>query len=1270
MPAPTREELVAFAHGKLSQQQVEDVAARLEQYPASLAELQTISGVADSMLESIRQAIPAARYAGEHEFQRAMKKVTGMISGEETVDVSSRQDATFVPSGSPAEESAAPRQLRDYRLHEKLGEGGMGAVYKAVHERLEKTVALKILPAERLKDPQVVARFHREMKAVGRLDHPNIIRATDAGEELGTHYLVMDFVDGEDVARLVERQDKLSIADACEIIRQAAVGLQHAHEHNLVHRDIKPANMLLTRQGVVKLLDLGLARLHEEGPVADGSELTSDGQLMGTVDYIAPEQAADTRTADIRADIYSLGCSLYKLLTGKPPFAGDNFQTPVQKIMAHTMTAPPSLAKLRPDLPPGLLPIVDRMIAKDREQRYATPGDLASAITPFCAGADLARAANGDMPSAVSHPELRTSSMRQPSFLSPPPTRRRVALLSAAAAAFLVVAFLVFRIATDHGEIVITTSDDNVEVTVRHVGQQGGEDLELTKGDNQTKVRSGEVEIVIRGDNADQYNVSPNKVTLRRGEKEVVKIERKVTAAPTAENSLSNDVPPSTRLPAADSNSASLADREKPFVVVRAEGIAPVACSTLARAAEIAHDADTIEIHGNGPFRTGGVHIKATSLTILAAPGYRPRFRTTDAQHMIAVENCDLTVSGCDFRGTHFGYHAFFVGNGPKWTFRNCRFLAETCFPVVYRGTRLTLADCLITTNNGIFSSGWIEATNNKLQLEVANCILRVPHRELFPLPPYSDWDVVLRGNTITVYGTFLTSMAGREDARLKVWASGNIFELNQANGNDVTRAELHTWTDRVEWQGDHNLYVAPLLYTAPQNTLIWNKDAEGKQVTYGLAGWEEFWGRKEEGSLEVKSYYPAWRAPFAVDEPDALRESVRSVVDARRGLVRADSQPVGPDWQLVGPGPAYVRALAAQGQPVPSESARPKPIEGAPFIVLRNGQETSAHDDLGKAFAAADQDGDVVEIRTDDGVPAAAMPSPMAPRRLTIRAAVGYLPVIEGHAQWLQPNLTLSVEGLHFRSGGLDLVDYAQVERGCRLARLANCSFGNPGDHVAGFHHYAVGNPWVGFQTPDGQPTEIINCLMHGAIAVILDPGSRLILRNSVVGPLTTVEPVDVEGEQNIEIERSLLWCPATFSGPAGNLWSGQMGDGKPLGTWTVTLRHSLVESPKRLFPTGPLPRWTRFTGEGNIYATCEQTWYVADGQAADFPTIASLREWRSHWKSDVDSVQTDPLIYDPEQWRLLPGTPGQGTGPEGRDYGADVDQLIQSPSKTPQAE
>ena len=184
----------------------------------------------------------------------------------------------------------------------------MGTVYKALHTRLKRLVALKLLPEHRTQNPEALARFQREMEAVGQLDHPHLVRAHDAGEAEGQHYLVMEFLDGIDLAHLVRRTGPFLVADACEAVRQAAMGLQHAHEHGLVHRDVKPSNLMLSTDGMVKVLDLGLARLCPETPVEE--DVTASGQVMGSADYMAPEQCLDARDVDGRADIYSLGGTL------------------------------------------------------------------------------------------------------------------------------------------------------------------------------------------------------------------------------------------------------------------------------------------------------------------------------------------------------------------------------------------------------------------------------------------------------------------------------------------------------------------------------------------------------------------------------------------------------------------------------------------------------------------------------------------------------------------------------------------------------------------------------------------------------------------------------------------------------------------------------------------------------------------------------------------------------------------------------------------------
>ncbi len=271
--------------------------------------------------------------------------------------------------------------LGKYRLLEPLGQGGMGTVYRAMHVALQRPVAVKTLVSKMLKDPGAVARFHREIQAIAALDHPNIVAAYDADCVGDTNFLVMEIVAGEDLDRLVKRSGSLPLGEACEYVRQAALGLQHAHERGLAHRDIKPSNLLLTRtaEGVplIKLLDLGLARF----AVASGDDgLTQTGQIMGTPDYIAPEQAHNSKNADIRSDIFSLGCTLYRLVTNRLPFPGENL---MEKLLARVQRDAPPLSSLRAEVPAALTAVVARMLARDPAARYQTPADVAQALTPF-----------------------------------------------------------------------------------------------------------------------------------------------------------------------------------------------------------------------------------------------------------------------------------------------------------------------------------------------------------------------------------------------------------------------------------------------------------------------------------------------------------------------------------------------------------------------------------------------------------------------------------------------------------------------------------------------------------------------------------------------------------------------------------------------------------------------------------------------------------------------------------------------------------------------
>jgi serine/threonine protein kinase len=292
--------------------------------------------------------------------------------------------------------------LSEYKILERLGRGRMAGVYKAVH-RLGQVVAIKVLPPSRAKDPQLLARFQREARLATRLDHPNVVRAFQVGVEGELHYLVMEYLEGEVLEEVLKRRGQLSPPEAVQVIYQALLGLQHLHAHGLVHRDLKPSNLMLVPappgrepigKSTVKVLDIGLGRDRAEEPLAGAAaddQLTGPGVLLGTPDYMSPEQARDARATDVRSDIYSLGCVLYHALAGRPPFPDTNV---ISQMVRHATEPPPLLREVLSAAPEGLQEVLDQMLAKDPSQRFPSPERAAQALRAFLgAGEDGAGSA-------------------------------------------------------------------------------------------------------------------------------------------------------------------------------------------------------------------------------------------------------------------------------------------------------------------------------------------------------------------------------------------------------------------------------------------------------------------------------------------------------------------------------------------------------------------------------------------------------------------------------------------------------------------------------------------------------------------------------------------------------------------------------------------------------------------------------------------------------------------------------------------------------------
>lgn len=308
-----------------------------------------------------------------------------------------------------------PSQFGQFEIVRELGRGGMGVVYEAIHELLKKRVAVKVISTASDTNDSVVERFLVEMEAIGQLNSPNIVAAYDAGQVQGVYYLVMEYVDGPNLSAICKAEGKLSVPNALEAVRQTALGLEHAHQAGLVHRDIKPSNLMLNSEGIVKVADLGLAKVVSQNTVS--SELTAAGGIVGTLNYIAPEQIEGEKV-DARTDLYSLGCTLYHLIAGRPPFHGEKYGSAIRKMRAHTSDDPIPPSHLVESCGEDIDEIIARLMSKDPTLRWPSAAALAAALKPLTTGADLKVLVSDhveEVTASIAHEQFEQSTSRHTS---------------------------------------------------------------------------------------------------------------------------------------------------------------------------------------------------------------------------------------------------------------------------------------------------------------------------------------------------------------------------------------------------------------------------------------------------------------------------------------------------------------------------------------------------------------------------------------------------------------------------------------------------------------------------------------------------------------------------------------------------------------------------------------------------------------------------------------------------------------------------------------
>jgi hypothetical protein len=949
---------------------------------------------------------------------------------------------------SPVEQPGYLGRLGPYLIIEVIGRGGMGVVLKAFDPALHRVVAIKVMAGHLAVSATARKRFLREARAAAAVCHDHVITVHAVDEANGRPYMVMQYVNGISLLERLERAGPLALPEILRIGMQTAAGLAAAHGHGLIHRDIKPANILL-ENGVerVKITDFGLAR------AADDASLSHSGQVAGTAQYMAPEQARG-EPLDPRADLFSLGSVLYALCTGRPPFRAENTMAVLKRVCEDR---PRPIRELNPDIPDWLVQIIGKLHAKAPVDRYQSAAEVTELL-----GKHLAQLQQPSVVGQVSNLPVQAKAGWKPA-----PRHRRWA--TAAAVLVCLVAGLglteatgvtklvptVIRILTPDGTLVVETDDPGVKVTI-----EGDGGIVITgAGPQEVRLRPGSYKVRATKDGKPVHQ--EELVTISRGDKQVVRVR------------LEGQAPPPKAVVKADKGE---------FVVRGGKGVPGRQYATLAEAVLGASDGDTIEIWGNGPFVTPPIKLANNALTIRAAAGFRPVIQISpeglendepliETSARLILEGLDLQRVGQKRRKEYSRQPCIVVcDHASSFWFANCRFLiartagggwcvyghtSQTCVlrncefflePALrwdmYKRGRCLMENCLQV---GAYPIG---ATVNTYDSPVQNVSIR-----------FARNTVVVQGcqgpaAAITLnYATPKLPEAAPAHPPLRVEGSASIFDADAALWFDQVCQKLKPHKGAkaeafllglVDWRDERNLYVpgaSKVGWSFNYGTAVERHGPEN------LAQWKQFWRQGNTGSVEGRVRYQGGKliARLAAAPEKITPEDFRLRPDSAGYRAGTGGKDLGADVDLVGPGAAYERwkktpayqqwvkdsgqlALEADTSPPVQVVAQPvkaaKQPEPQAFAVLTGkGVQVGKYASLAEALLGA-AGGDTIEVRGNGPFVTPAIN--IGTSALTIRAGAGFRPIIklsperlERDDPLIETSAPLVLEGLELQRVG-----------------------------------------------------------------------------------------------------------------------------------------------------------------------------------------------------------------------------------------------------------